>query len=104
MKRVPVKCDTVDMQTGEVVDTREVPFSIQPPPATACQVCGRNPAHEPDQPHDAHHLYYQFAFYADHGRWPTWRDAVAHCADDVKEQWELALRRRGMWPADEVAP
>lgn len=101
MKSIPVRCETVDMATGEVTETRDVPFQLAPPPATACQVCGHDPAHEPDQPHNAQSLYYQYAFYADHGRWPTWRDAVAHCSESVRDHWELELRRLGVWPEDE---
>lgn len=100
MKRLPVQRETVDMATGEVVERKTVNFGILPPPPTACQVCGRNPAHAPDQPHDAQQLYYQYAFYAEHGRWPTWRDAVAHCSDEVRALWEPRLRALGVWPED----
>lgn len=100
MKRLPVQRETVDMATGEVVERKTVHFDILPPPPTACQVCGRNPAHAPDQPHDAQQLYYQYAFYAEHGRWPTWRDAVAHCSDEVRALWEQHLRAWGVWPED----
>ncbi len=103
MKTLPVKCETVDMATGEVTETKTVSFDILPPPPGACPVCGRNPAHEPDQPHDAQQLYYQYAFYGEHGRWPTWRDAVAHCSDEVKALWETHLRKAGVWPDDEGA-
>lgn len=103
MKTLPVKCETVDMATGEVVDSKTVPFNILPPPASACQTCGRE--HDPALPHDAQRLYYQYAFYAEHGRWPTWRDAVAHCSEDIRSQWEKHLREAGAWPADdEVQP
>lgn len=79
---------------------KTVPFNIVPPGPDACQVCGRRPNHDPAQPHDAQSLYYQYAFYALHNRWPTWRDAVAHCADNVKAQWEKHLRALGAWPED----
>lgn len=101
---LPVKMEVVDMATGEVFEQRTVPFEILPPPATACQVCGHDPAHTADQPHNAQSLYYQYSFYGEHGHWPTWRDALAHCADDVKAHWETHLRNAGAWPEDAVQP
>jgi len=98
---LPVKCETVDMSTGKVVKTETVPFQIMPPPAGACPVCGRLPAHRLDEPHDAQSLYYQYSFFAEHERWPTWRDALAHCPEAVRVPWERALRERGVWPADD---
>lgn len=97
MKTVPVQRTTVDMDSGEVTETKTVPFQLMPVPETACQVCGRDPAHSPDQPHDAQSLYYQYAFYGEHGRWPTWKDAVAHCSPETQQAWETELRRRGKW-------
>ena len=43
--------------------------------------------HDPGQPHDAQSLYYQYTFYEDKGRWPTWKDALAHCAPEVQALW-----------------
>lgn len=96
MKTLPVQKQTINAGTGEVAKTETVHFNILPPgnPA-ACKTCGRE--HPAEQPHDAQHLHYQYAFYGEHGRWPTWKDAVAHCADDVKEHWERELRRAGAW-------
>jgi hypothetical protein len=74
--------------------------TLLPPRLDACQVCGRYPAHPPDDPHDAQSLYYQYAFYAEHGCWPTWKDAVAHCPKPIAEAWELELRESGVWPPD----
>lgn len=104
MAALNVTCEVVDMTTGETVEAKTVPFNIVPPAPDACQVCGRRPNHDPAQPHDAQSLYYQYAFYALHNRWPTWRDAVEHCSDDVKAQWEKHLRALGAWPVDEVQP
>ena len=53
--------------------------------------------HAPDQPHDAQSLYYQYWFLAKHDRWPTWKDALAHCFPSVRDAWEKALRERGLW-------
>ena len=59
-----------------------------------CSQCGI--VHEPDQPHDNQSLPYQYSFYAEHDRWPTWADAMAHCTPEVQEQWTTALRSRGV--------
>ncbi len=96
MKTLPVKTQTVDLETGASVDSVSE-FLIVPPDLDACQVCGRLPAHDADQPHDAQSLYYQYAFYGEHGRWPTWKDALEHCSEPVRRLWEAELRRRGAW-------
>lgn len=96
MKTLPVEMETIDLTTGKATKST-ADFMIQPPPEGACQVCGRNPAHEPELPHDAMQLYYQYAFYGEHGRWPTWTDAMAHCDDEMKAEWEMALRAMNKW-------
>jgi hypothetical protein len=95
MKTLPMVTHVVDLTTGETTE-RITDFKILPPVSTACQICGHE--HTPDQPHNAQSLYYQYAFYGEHGRWPTWKDAVQHCADDVKSNWERELRKAGVWP------
>lgn len=97
MKKLPLKTQTVNLETGEVTEG-VTQAMILPPRDGACGVCGRYPAHELNQPHDAQQLYYQYSFYGTHGRWPTWRDAAAHCSDEVRQAWETALRKRGLWP------
>lgn len=59
-----------------------------------CQECAVK--HDPEMPHNQQSLYYQYKFYAKHGRWPTWADAMAHCSEGVREYWKLALRERGI--------
>lgn len=59
-----------------------------------CPVCGVK--HAPEQPHNRDSLVYQYKFYDEHGRWPTWADAMAHCPDDIKEFWKSALKERGV--------
>lgn len=103
MKTIPGKMQVVDAASGKVTEERTANWGLMPPAADACQVCGHRPAHGTDEPHNAQSLYYQYSFYADHGRWPTWRDAIAHCSPPVREAWEAELRKRGAWPADEVA-
>lgn len=63
------------------------------PPGT-CPVCAVN--HPPEQPHNRDSLTYQYKFYDEHGRWPTWEDAMEHCSDEVKAYWKEALEARGV--------
>jgi len=63
------------------------------PPST-CPECATT--HEPYMPHNQQSLAYQYKFYDQHGRWPTWEDAMAHCSEKVKELWMQALRDRGI--------
>lgn len=97
MKTIPIQKTTTDLATG--VSTRQNSAALlMPCPPEACQTCGQNPAHPADQPHNADSLYYQYAFFGEHHRWPTWVDAVAHCPEPVRTAWEKALRTAGVWP------
>ena len=59
-----------------------------------CPMCGR--VHEDDWPHDRDSLCYQYKFYDEHGRWPSWADAMAHCPEAVKTYWKAQLSARGI--------
>lgn len=97
MSSLKVPMEVVDTATGRTVETRTAEFGIMPPDdPLACTMCGRR--HDPDQPHDAQSLHYQYAFRAEHDRWPTWKDAVAHCPEAVRTAWEAQLRALGHWP------
>lgn len=63
------------------------------PPGT-CPLCAT--VHEPELPHNWQSLCYQYKFYDEHGRWPTWRDAMAHCSNEVKQLCINALQERGV--------
>lgn len=93
----PVERQTIDMSTGEVVATKMVNFQLAPPREGSCPVCARYPAHPEEFPHDADSMYYQYAFYGEHGRWPTWKDAMAHCTPEMQKLWEDALKAKGRW-------
>lgn len=67
-----------------------------------CQECAI--AHRPDEAHNAQSLYYQMTFRLTHGRFPTWRDAVAHCKEPVRILWQTELERLGAWPNDDDTP
>lgn len=77
-------------------------FTLLPARPGVCPQCAVD--HEPGQPHSRDSLFYQYRFYSQRGRWPTWKDAVAHCSDDIREKWERVLKARGAWtePESEV--
>lgn len=95
MKTIDIKTTTVDMQTGETTEGTSQFVLMPPPDPPACQTCGRE--HDPEDPHDPAQLYYQYAFFGEFDRWPTWKDALAHCAPVVQAHWERELRVRGKW-------
>ena len=41
-------------------------------------------------------LYYQYKFYGENGRWPTWKDAMAHCSGEIQSIWREELMKRGV--------
>lgn len=96
---------TVQAGTGEVLAVRRNAGALLPPSADVCQECAVDHAH--DQPHNRDSLYYQMAFHATHGRWPTWTDAMAHCGPDVRAAWRELLveqfRRHGLPIPDDLA-
>lgn len=63
-------------------------------PEGACETCAMN--HEPHQPHNQQSMAYQYKFYDENGRWPTWEDAMAHCSDETKIIWTNALEKQGV--------
>lgn len=70
------------------------PFRMLDAKAGTCQECAI--VHDPAQPHNQQSLHYQYSFYADNGRWPTWADAMAHCSPEIQEKWKAALKERGI--------
>ena len=69
-------------------------FELIPPKPGACREC--NVVHDPLDPHNRDSLYYQMRFWQTNGRFPTWRDAMAHCSDETKRAWTTLLRERGV--------
>jgi len=69
-------------------------FHLLPARPGTCPDCAV--AHDPGQPHNQQSLYYQYHFYADNDRWPTWRDAMSHCEEDVKKKWIDELAKHGI--------
>lgn len=70
------------------------PMTMLPPAAHLCQECAID--HVPSHPHDACSLYYQMQFKLKHDRFPTWKDAISHCDDAMKELWTEELIKRGI--------
>lgn len=97
MPVIKMPMQTVDLETGEVVETREVDWHFAPPDTSdgKCGECAVK--HEPSDPHDAHSLAYQYMFRSKHGRWPTWADAIAHCSPETQAAWRTELEARGVW-------
>lgn len=58
-------------------------------PEGTCPECAL--AHPPEDPHNRDSLFYQYRFYEQHGRWPTWDDAMAHVAEERRAAWQAAL-------------
>ena len=85
------------MNKNDKARVKEIPFEdvvILPPKPGVCPICAVD--HEPDQPHNRDSLYYQMKFRQQHGRFPTWADAMAHCDEHVKQLWIAALAERGV--------
>jgi hypothetical protein len=59
-------------------------MTLLPPAPGRCQVCAA--IHGPGEPHNPESLYWQMAFHRQHGRWPTWEDAVAHLDPELQAQ------------------
>ena len=69
-------------------------FSLLPAAPGTCPECAV--VHPPEEPHDQQSLFYQYKFYNDHGRWPTWEDAMRHCSEEAKTLWREELRKLGV--------
>lgn len=75
----------------------EHPFEemvILPPKPGVCPICAAN--HEPAFPHNRDSLYYQMRFRQEHGRFPTWADAMEHCTQEMKDWFIDEYRKRGI--------
>jgi hypothetical protein len=71
------------------------PWMLLPAEQGKCPECGV--AHSPDMPHDNRSLFYQYHFYKQNGRWPTWDDAMAHCSDEVKAATKEVISKNRLW-------
>jgi len=66
------------------------PLMMLPCKPDVCQECAVK--HEPEMTHDNRSMYYQYKFFNEHGRWPTWDDAMAHCTEEMKQATMITLR------------
>ncbi len=70
------------------------PFThILPAQPGRCPICAHH--HALDEPHNRYSLHYQMRFYQEHGRWPTWGDAMVHCSEETKQRWIEAILGNG---------
>ncbi len=67
---------------------------LLPPRPGVCQMCAVD--HKEELPHDQTSLYWQYWFYGQHGRWPTWTDAMEHCSEEMKRFWIGSLKKHGI--------
>lgn len=58
-----------------------------------CKECSTE--HEDWEPHNLC-MYYQYKFHAEHGRFPTWADAIAHCSEEVQQTTIACLKEHGI--------
>jgi hypothetical protein len=70
------------------------PFMLMPCKKDVCQECAVD--HKTTEPHNQQSLFWQYRFYGEHGRWPTWHDAMAHCSQETKDIWIRELQKRGV--------
>ncbi len=86
-----------------MTDPEEIPFSawtVLGPAPGLCQACAVD--HPPEMPHNRQSLHYQYWFRSREAkegreeRWPTWADAMAHCDEETRLVWTMALREHGV--------
>lgn len=69
------------------------------PPESGCPECGTE--HPVELPHDLESLVYQYSFRNREARagreerWPTWIDAMAHCTEQMREDWIAKMAELG---------
>lgn len=66
-------------------------WTLLRPAEGLCQECGR--AHNPELPHDKNSIFYATKFKMEHGRVPSWDDAMAHCTEEMKHTWNETMER-----------
>lgn len=90
----------VALKRTEITLVRFKNWQMFPPPADGCPECAIE--HPSAQPHNLSSLTYQYSFRLKEAkagreeRWPTWRDAMAHCTQEVQASWTAALKQRGI--------
>lgn len=78
-------------------------FTVLPAAPGTCPECAT--VHPPEQPHARQSLFYQYRYCQQHGRFPSWNDAMSHCTPAIQRQWREGLREIGYdVPEPEVSP
>ena len=75
-------------------DLSQPGFHLLPAKPGTCSECST--VHDPTYPHNQQSLYYQYHFYADHNRFPTWEDAMSHCTEEMKRVVIEELTKRNI--------
>ena len=60
----------------------------------SCPECGEE--HSSNMAHNAFTFVYRLKFYDKHGRFPTWKDAMSHLADEDKDFCIYILQRENI--------
>lgn len=76
----------------KVIDIKDM--KILPAKEGTCPICAVS--HEAELPHNKDSLFYQMLFYQQNGRYPTWKDAMEHCTEEMKKAWTDALAEKGI--------
>jgi hypothetical protein len=67
---------------------------LLPPAPHLCQKCAVE--HESYEPHDQQSMFWHVWFKKEFGRYPTWKDAMEHCSEEMKKIWIEALKKYGV--------
>lgn len=70
------------------------PWDLMPAPKGTCPECAVS--HSAEQPHNQQSMFYQYKFYNEYGRFPTWKDAMDHCPEEIKNHWIESLNEVGV--------
>ena len=70
------------------------PWRLLPNAPGACPECAYK--HNIFYPHNQQSITYQYRFFGTHGRWPTWKDAMAHCSPAMQAMWKAELLKKGV--------
>ena len=90
---IPMKQTKVDTATGASTEGTMTAM-LMPAREGTCETCATK--HEAELPHNAQSLFYQMRFNAENGRYPDWRDAMAHCDAEMRATWTEHLEALGV--------
>lgn len=105
MTIIKMPLSIVNAASGEVIENTTADWHLLPAAPGNCPEC--NYPHQEHEPHNRDTLFYQIKFTAEHGRIPTWADAIAHCPHDLRLLWKATLQDMGAWtepPMNDVQP